>query len=297
MSTAIDKFMYIAVNRKFDNALRVSYSKTEEVDGVDQVEHKLVRESLRLLGISGGLEITSVADIPSRGTGLGSSSAFTVGLLHALYGHRHMSISSEDLAAKSCRIEIDLCAEPIGKQDQYAVAYGGLNFIRFDPDDTVTVQPIICAKATLQKLEQSLLVFYTGITRASGSITGSQSETLALDGAKQKIVQRMATLAHLLRDQLESNRLDGFGEVLHENWMLKKELTRAISNGRVDQWYEKARTAGAAGGKLLGAGTGGFLLFCAPPERHPAIEAALDDLRRIDFRMEPRGSRIILHQP
>jgi D-glycero-alpha-D-manno-heptose-7-phosphate kinase len=297
VSTTIDKFIYIAVNRKFDSAIRVSYSKTEEVDQVDQVAHILVRESLRMLGIPGGVEITSIADIPSRGTGLGSSSAFTVGLLHALHGFRREYISREDLAAESSRVEIELCGERIGKQDQYAAAFGGLNFIRFDPDDTVTVYPIICPRATTEQLERSLLLFFTGITRATGSVTAEQSDVLAMNPEKQKLVQRMVSLAHQVRDELQQGRLDGFGEVLHENWMLKKELTQGISNGQVDQWYERARHAGASGGKLLGAGAGGFLLFYAPPERHPAIEAALDGLRRVDIRLEPRGSRITLYQP
>ena len=297
VSTTIDKFIYIAVNRKFDSAIRVSYSRTEEVEHVDQVEHSLVRESLRMLGIPGAVEITSVADIPSRGTGLGSSSAFTVGLLHALHGHRQEYISREDLATESCRVEIELCGERIGKQDQYATAFGGLNFIEFQPDDTVTVCPIICPRATSEKLERSLLVFYTGITRETGSVTVSQSVDLQMNPEKHGLVRRMVSLAHQLRDQLHRGELDGFGEILHENWMLKKQLSKSISNGQVDWWYERALQAGALGGKLLGAGAGGFMMFYAPPERHPAIEAALEGLRRIDVRLEPRGSRITLYQP
>jgi D-glycero-alpha-D-manno-heptose-7-phosphate kinase len=250
-----------------------------------------------MLGIPGGVEITSIADIPSRGTGLGSSSAFTVGLLHAMHGQRQEIISPENLAVESSRVEIELCGERIGKQDQYAAAFGGLNFIEFRPDDTVTVCPIVCPPRTLDELERSLLAFYTGITRASGSVTVPQCIGLARDPVKKKLVQRMVSLAHLLREELQGGRLDAFGEILHDNWMLKKELTEGVSSGQLDRWYEQARRAGASGGKLLGAGAGGFLLFYAPPERHPAIQAALSDLRRIDFRFEPRGSRIILNQP
>lgn len=297
VSTAVNKYVYVGINQKFDDGIRISYSKTEEVDCVDRIEHKIVRESLRMLGIAGGVELTSIADIPSRGTGLGSSSSFTVGLLHALHAYLGAYVSREQLAAEACKVEIELCGDPIGKQDQYAAAFGGFNFICFEPDDRVTVRPMICAPATLLQLEQSLLVFYTGITRATGSVTGIQSEALAHDPDKQKLVQRMATLAHLLRDELQGGHMEGFGEILHENWMLKKELAREVSNAQVDCWYERARQAGANGGKLLGAGTGGFLLFCAPPEKHPAIVAALDDLRRVDFRLEPHGSRIILYQP
>src|SRR5436305_4361124 len=248
-----------------------------------------------MLGIPGGVEITSIADIPSLGTGLGSSSAFTVGLLHALHGHRGEYISREDLAAESSRVEIELCGERIGKQDQHAAGFGGLNFIQLHRDDTVTVCPIICPRATWDELERSLLVFSTGITRATGSVTAPQCDGLATNPQKEKLVQRMVCLAHVLRDELHRGRLDGFGEILHENWMLKKELAEGISSGQVDQWYEQARRAGAAGGKLLGAGAGGFLLFYAPPERHPAIEAALDGLRRIHVHLESRGSRIIFY--
>jgi D-glycero-alpha-D-manno-heptose-7-phosphate kinase len=297
VSTAIDKFVYVAVNRKFDNAIRVSYSKTEEVDSVDLIDHRLVRESLRQRGISGGVEITSIADIPSRGSGLGSSSAFTVGLLHALHGFRGEKISREELGAESCKVEIELCGEPIGKQDQYAAAFGGLNLIRFAPDDTVTVQPIVCAGEVLGQLQDSIVVFYTGLTRDTRSITREQSDAMEADPAKHKIVQRMAALAEMLYCELQCNRLDAFGEILHENWMLKRQLARDISNPQVDEWYERGRRAGASGGKLLGAGAGGFLMFYAPRERHDAIAAALTGARRVDFRLEPGGSRVILDQP
>jgi D-glycero-alpha-D-manno-heptose-7-phosphate kinase len=297
VSTTVDKYVYIGVNKKFDNSLRVSYSKTEEVASVAQIEHKLVRESLRRLQIASGLEITSVADIESRGTGLGSSSAFTVGLLHALHAYRNQYASKEMLAAESCKVEIELCGEPIGKQDQYAAAFGGLNFIEFHPSDVVTVSPIICDRHVLEQMEQSLIAFYTGPRRSTQSIPQMQSDALENDPGKQKIVERMVALAYLLRDHLQANRLDAFGEILHENWVLKKELAPEISNVQVDAWYGRARKAGAAGGKLLGAGSGGFLLFFAEPDKHQAIGAALSDLRRVDFRFEPHGSRIILYQP
>src|SRR5262245_6084667 len=218
VSTAIDKFVYVAVNQKFDNTIRISYSKTEEVDSVGQIEHKIVRESLRLLGIAGGIEITSVADIPSRGTGLGSSSSFTVGLLHALHAFRREYVSSDYLGAEVCRVELELCGECIGKQDQYAAAFGGLNFIRFEPDDAITVYPIICSKEIVDQIERYILVFYTGATRSANSILSEQSVAMQSDSAKQKIVERMVALAHIMRDELQANHLDAFGEILHENW-------------------------------------------------------------------------------
>jgi D-glycero-alpha-D-manno-heptose-7-phosphate kinase len=294
VSTAIDKYVYVTVNPKFDNHIRVSYSKTEEVESVDQIEHKLVRESLRKLDIHGGIEITSVADIPSRGTGLGSSSSFAVGLLHALHAFRQEYVSADQLAVESCTVEIDLCGEKIGKQDQFAAAFGGLNFIRFEPDDAVTVTPIICSRRTIERLEQSLIIFYTGITRSASSILNAQSEDMKGDGDKQKTVQRMVKLAYALRDELHANNLDAFGEILHENWELKKQLHDSMSNPEIDEAYQAARCAGATGGKLLGAGAGGFLAFYAPPERHPEIRRALSRMRPVEFRFERQGSRIML---
>jgi D-glycero-alpha-D-manno-heptose-7-phosphate kinase len=297
VSTTINKYVYVGVNTKFDKAIRVSYSKTEEVESVDQIEHKLVREVLRYLNIDGGIEITSVADIPSHGTGLGSSSSFTVGLLHALYAHRCKYVCREQLGDESCRIEIERCGERIGKQDQYAAAFGGLNFIRFEADDSVTVTPILCSREFLDRLERSIIVFYSGLTRRAQGILATQSDAMDNELCKQKLVQRMVLLAHELRDELQRNNLDAFGEILHANWMLKRELGANISSPEIDSWYERARRAGASGGKLLGAGAGGFIAFCAPPDLHDSIAAALPELRRVPVRFEPHGSRIILYQP
>lgn len=293
VSTAINKYMYVTVNSKFDESIRVSYSKTEEVHSVDEIQHGLVRETLKFLGIPGGLEITSVADIPSRGTGLGSSSSFTVGLLHALSVWKGQYISSQELAEKSSYLEIDVLKHPIGKQDQYAVAYGGLNHIQFNPDDSVFVTPIICKRETLDVLGRNIIVFYTGITRSASDLLRTQSDEVSLDQAKQDMLKEMVKLADVLRDQLQANALGSFGEILHENWVLKKRLTSEVSTTQIDQWYEKARAAGATGGKLLGAGQGGFLLFYAPESRHEAIRLALSDLRCVPFELERQGSRII----
>jgi D-glycero-alpha-D-manno-heptose-7-phosphate kinase len=297
VSTAIDKYVYVTVNHKFDDSIRISYSKTEEVQGIDQIEHKLVRECLRKLSIRGGIEITSVADIPSRGTGLGSSSSFTVGLLHSLHAYRQRYVSCEHLATESCEIEIDICGERIGKQDQYAAAYGGLKFFLFNADDSVTVEPIVCGREIIKRLEQSLIVFYTGLTRSASSILDQQSQSLEEDAGKQQVMKRMVELAWMLRKELQSDNLDAFGEILHENWMLKKQLHNGISSECIDRWYDSAREAGAMGGKLLGAGSGGFLVFYAPPERHQAIARMLAGLRHVQFGFEPRGSRIILFHP
>ncbi|HOC01381.1 MAG TPA: GHMP kinase [Verrucomicrobiota bacterium] len=293
VSTAINKYVYVTVNPKFDDNIRVSYSRTEEVDEVARLQHPLVRESLRHLDIAGGVEITSIADIPSRGTGLGSSSAFTVGLLHALHAWRGRYRSAEQLARESCLIEIERCGEPIGKQDQYAAAFGGFNFIEFSPDERVVVQPILCRHETLERLQDNLVAFYTGITRPAAKVLREKQRRIAAEADKQAVLGRMVDLARTLRDELQNNNLDAFGELIHQNWVLKKQLSDDVSTGQIDAWYDAARGAGAVGGKILGAGSGGFLLFYAPRRRHRAIRDALGELRPIPMRFEPQGSRII----
>ena len=293
VSTAINKFVYVTVNKKFDDRIRVSYSKTEEARTVDRIKHPLVREAMKMLGISGGVEITSIADIPAKGSGLGSSSSFTVGLLHALHAYACRYASAEQLARESCEIEIDRCGEPIGRQDQFAAAFGGFNFIEFYPDDSVSIEPIICKRETVQQLEDNTVVFYTGITRSASALLKTQQQVVASEGAKQKVMRKMVELAHQLKAELQKNNLQAFGEIVHENWQLKRSLTSAVSTSAIDDWYAAGRKAGAVGGKLLGAGSGGFMMFYAPKERHDAIARALQGLRRMDFQFEPQGSKII----
>ena len=293
VSTAINKFVYITLNEKFDHRVRVSYSRTEEADTVAEIQHPLVREAMTLLNCPGGLEITSIADIPSKGSGLGSSSAFTVGLLHALHAYSGRGTSAEQLATEACAIEIERCGEPIGKQDQYAAAFGGINFIEFNPDDSVSVEPIMCKRETLLKLQENILVFYTGISRSASAILRNQQEAVASSAAKQKMLQRMTQLARDLRAELQKDDIAAFGEIIHEGWELKRGMTGEISSEEINAWYAAARGAGATGGKLLGAGSGGFLMFYAPRERHEAIASAMKGLRQIPVSFEPQGSRII----
>jgi len=292
LSTAIDRFVYVTVNRKFDDRIRLSYSRTEDARTVNHIKHPLVREGLKLAGINGGVEITSIADIPSKGSGLGSSSTFTVGLLNALHAFAGRHAGAEQLSREACEIEIDRCGEPIGKQDQYAAGYGGLNLIQFNQDDSVSVEPVICRRETVQQLQSHIIVFYTGVTRSASGILKEQSAALATEKKKCDVTRKMVGLAHDLCRELRHNRVASFGEIIHEGWRLKKSLTAGISTSAIDDWYEKARRAGAIGGKLLGAGTGGFLMFYAPPDRHEAITQAVG-LRRTDFGFEPQGSRII----
>jgi D-glycero-alpha-D-manno-heptose-7-phosphate kinase len=295
VSTAIDKYVYVNVNKKFDNGIRVAYSKNEEVSCVGEIEHRLVRASLEYLGIDGGIEITTIADIPSGGTGLGSSSSFTVGLLNALNAYMGRYVSQERLGHDSCHIEIDLCGEPIGKQDQYAAAFGGFNLIQFHPNDSVVVSPIICGRETLEKVERQILVIYTGITRSASQLLRQQSDEVNGHVKKQALLKRMVKLTYVLADELRRDNADAIGEILHENWVLKKRLTEGITTSEIDDWYETARRAGATGGKLLGAGAGGFLMIYAPEEAHDAIKHALPMLRPIPMRFEPLGSRIIFY--
>ena len=293
VSTAINKFVYLTLNEKFDHRIRVSYSRTEEADTVAEIQHPLVRESMTLLGCPGGLEITSIADIPSKGSGLGSSSAFTVGLLHALHAYEGRDTTPAQLAKEACAIEIDRCGEPIGKQDQYAAAFGGFNFIEFHADDSVSVEPIRCRRETLAALQDNTLMFYTGLSRSASAILKNQQEAVASSAAKQQTLLNMVQLARDLKAELENNNVASFGEILHEGWEMKRSITGEISSGEIDAWYAAARRAGATGGKLLGAGSGGFLMFYAPREQHEAIAAALEELRRIPVQFEPEGSRII----
>jgi D-glycero-alpha-D-manno-heptose-7-phosphate kinase len=283
----------VTVNRKFDDAVRVSYSRTEEVAHASQVEHPIVRESLALLGIEGGIEITSVADIPAKGTGLGSSSSFTVGLLNALHAYCGRHASAAQLADQSCQIEIDRCGEPIGKQDQYAAAYGGMNFIRFHPDDSVEVRKVVCPQAVIADLQARLLFFYTGLTRSASALLQRQSAQVSACGAKSDAMGEMVRLAESAYAALCAGNVDTLGKMLHECWRVKRQMTSGITNGLIDGAYQAAIDAGAEGGKLLGAGGGGFLMFFASPQRHDAIRRALHPLREVPFRFAPHGSNII----
>lgn len=295
ISSTIDKYIYVTVNKKFDNTIRASYSKTEEVTRIDEIEHNLIRECLRKLDVQGGIEITTIADIPSRGTGLGSSSSFTVGLLHALHAFQHRYVTAKQLGDESCEIEIDICKEPIGKQDQFASAFGGFNCIIFNPDDTVDVQPIICRNETLAAIEKNLLIFYTGTVRSASDILKKQMEETHTLREKQALLQEMVRLTYWLRDELQKNTIHAFGELLHENWILKKSVNSEVTTPQIDHWYERGLRAGALGGKILGAGAGGFLLFYAPHELHPKIIAELNELRPIEMKFERQGSKIIFY--
>jgi D-glycero-alpha-D-manno-heptose-7-phosphate kinase len=293
LSTAIDKYIYIAVNRKFDSKIRASYSVTEFADHADDLKHELIREALRLVGIENGIEITSISDIPSSGTGLGSSSTYTVGLLKALYAFVGRHVGAERLAQEACRIEIEKCGKPIGKQDQYIAAYGGLKFIEFCPDGDVAVDPVVCSHETRHLLESRLLMLYTGVTRCADDVLREQSANTQYDKGVRRQLRALVRMARAAQDMLIRDDLDCFGQMLHEGWLMKRALASRISTSAIDEWYECARKHGTVGGKILGAGGGGFLLLYAPEERHDEIVGALPQLRRIPMRFEPQGSKII----
>ena len=288
-STAISKYMYVTVNRKFDSAIRLSYSKTENVEKVDEIQHPLVREALKLTGITKGIEITSMADVPAQ-TGLGSSSAFTVGLLNALYAYKGEFKPPKLLAEQACHIEIELCKEPIGKQDQYIAAYGGIQHIQFNKDDTVFVDPVICSLETKKALEEGMMLFYTGVTRPASAILTEQKKQM---DEKTEIMKKMKGQSGLARDALVNGNTAEFGKLLHEGWMMKRQLAGSITSPDIDEYYEKALKAGALGGKLLGAGGGGFLLFYCPSQKQDAVRRVLSNLKETTISLEPQGTKII----
>jgi D-glycero-alpha-D-manno-heptose-7-phosphate kinase len=294
LSTTIDKYMYVTVHQKFDGGIRVAYSKTEEVATIDEIGHPLVKESLKALKVSGGLEITSTADIPGKGTGLGSSSSYTVGLLTALQAYIGKNIPTAHLAEMACDIEIVKCKEPIGKQDQYAAAFGGLNLFEFMPDDSVNVSPVVCTNDFRNTLNLSTLIFYTGLTRSASGILAEQTRVSSQEN-KKVILRRMAMLAHDFKLGIEDNSLEHLSELLKENWSLKKMLTGKITNSIIDEIYNTGIGAGACAGKLLGAGAGGFMMFLAPINRHEEIINALHKLRPVKFNLESSGSKVIYY--
>ncbi len=293
VSAAINKYIYITVNKKFDKRIRASYSKTENVDNASQIEHPLIRECLKKVGIERGIEVTSMSDIPGEGTGLGSSSSYTVGLLNALYAYVGKYASAEKLAKEACEIEIDILKDPIGKQDQYIAAYGGLQFIQFLSDGNVDVSPIICSPDIKRKLGENCLLLYTGLTRSSGTILSKQSKNMESDVDKRVIMIQMVALAHEMQRQFNNDSIVDFGELLHGNWLLKRKMAGGVTTEQIDKWYALARKNGVEGGKILGAGGGGFLLLYAKKRNHAKILASLKNLVIHDFKFEPQGSKII----
>jgi len=290
ISTCLDKYMYICISKRFDHSIRVSYSKTEIVDAVEEIHHPIVREALKLTGINGGVEIVSIADIPT-GTGLGSSGSFTVGLLNALYAYKEKNVAIEELAKEACHIEINILSEPIGKQDQYIVSFGGFQHISFNSDESVHVEPVTCTNETRTELDSNLLMFYTGVARKSSSVLHEQKKNAAQNLGYLKEMRSLTAAAK--KTLAKEKDLSDFGRILHDGWILKKKLAATITNERIDGYYHAALKSGALGGKLLGAGSGGFLLLYVEKRNQETVRKALNDLRELQFNFEPEGTKII----
>jgi D-glycero-alpha-D-manno-heptose-7-phosphate kinase len=292
LSLAIDKYIYVILKDRFDDAIYVNYSKKEIVNHVDEIQHQLVREAMRLTGITKGIEITTLADIPSEGTGLGSSSTVTVGLLNAMYAHQGKQVPAERLAEEACRIEIEILKKPIGIQDQLIAAHGGFCFAEFKQDDTVNVERVPIPFADSRRLVANLMLFYTARTRNADSVLSEQSKNVV---DRQAELTRLKELAYLGREAVTRLDFDAIGALLHENWVQKRRLASGVTNPEIEQMYELARGAGALGGKIAGAGGGGFLLLYCPLERQNSVRQALSAYRQFPIDLSRDGSRVIFN--
>ncbi len=292
LTTAIDKYVFAIIKARFDDLIRVGYTRTELVETPEQVQHDLVREALRLTGISRGVEIATMADVPARGTGLGSSSAVTVGLLNAMYTYLNDPRPTVELAARACSIELDILGRPIGRQDQYIVALGGLRFLRFLPNDRVEVETPAISEDTRRRLSESLLLLYTGQTREASTILAEQQANIPHRLSELRELKAMAEEGYRL---LLSGQVDELGRLLDASWKVKQRLASGVANGTIQTMYEAARRAGALGGKICGAGGGGFLLFYCPYERRQHLRQTLAGHRELPFQLEPDGSKVILN--
>lgn len=291
LSTAINKYMYIAIHPYFYKGKSlIKYSKTEIVNAIDEIQHPLIRQVLMDNNLM-GIDLNSIADIPS-GTGLGSSSSFTVGLINAVRAYLGKATSGEKLGRLACEVEIEKVGSPIGKQDQYAAACGGLNFITFYKDETVNVEKIIMNPEKKKELESNLYMFFVGGEHSANAILKEQSQAMSSE-SKFETQKKMVALAYKLRNALENNNIDDFGYYLNEGWIMKKSLASGISSGYIDEFYDLGIKSGALGGKLLGAGGAGFMLFYCPTEKKEAFLNNMKDYERLDFGFDDFGSKII----
>ncbi len=290
LSSAIDKYIFVTIKKRFDDKLRIGYTRTEMIDSVDQVNHELIREALRMTGIEQGVEITTMGDIPDQGSGLGSSSTVTVGALHAMYAYQKELVLTERLAQEACRIEREILGKPIGIQDQYIAAYGGLRFMEFTTNGEVVSQRLNLNERTMRRLSNNLLLFFTGVTRKADTILKEQKTNIK---DKLSILSEMKQIAHIACDEILKENIDEVGDLLHKSWLLKKQLASQISNSALDEMYDTARNAGAIGGKISGAGGGGFLLLYVPQGRHEDVRDALKDFQEYPFTLGQDGSKVI----
>jgi D-glycero-alpha-D-manno-heptose-7-phosphate kinase len=294
IAAAIDKYVYVTVMRPFIEGIFLKYSKLEHVEAIDEVQHPIIREAMRMLGFrTPQVEITTLADIPA-GTGLGSSGSFTTALLKALYAHRRRLLHPGDLAELACEIEINRLGEPIGKQDQYIAAYGGVTCFTFNPDGSVDARPLRLRMDALFDLEDNLLLFFTGFSRSAAAILQDQkTRTEHVDAEMLDNLHYVKELGLRSRQALEDGQTGLFGELMHEHWEHKKRRSEGMSNPRIDEWYELGRTNGAIGGKLVGAGGGGFLLFYSEDHRRLRAAMAKAGLEEVRFRFDFEGTKVL----
>ena len=292
LNCAIDKYIYVIVKERFDEAIYINYSRKEIVSRVEDLEHELVREAMLMTGVTRGVEITTLADIPSEGSGLGSSSAVTVGLLHALLAYQGRQVSAEDLAEWACTIEIERCGKPIGKQDQYIAAVGGVRDIHFGPGDQVVAHDLNLPAAGRRALQQQIMMFYTGITRSANNILAEQNANI---GDTLPQLDLLRNLAGFAADRLRSGDVDALGPAIRESWEAKRKLASGVSNDQIDQAVSTALDAGATGAKLTGAGGGGFLLVICPVERQRAVRESLAHMREFPIKLDRLGSRVVFN--
>lgn len=292
LNCALDKYVYVIVKQRFDDDVYVNYSRKEIVSSVDDLEHELVREAMLMAGVANGVEITTLADIPSAGSGLGSSSAVTVGLLNALFTYQGLQLSAEELAERACTIEIERCAKPIGKQDQYIAALGGIRDIRFGPGDEVVAEELGLSATDRRALQQQIMLFYTGITRQADTILAEQNANV--DAIRPQL-DLLRDLAGFAADRLRSGDVDVIGPAVRESWEAKRKLASGVSNQQIDLAVTRALDAGAAGVKLTGAGGGGFLLVICPMERQRAVRLSLAAMQELPVKLDRLGSRVVLN--
>lgn len=292
LSTSIDKYIFVTIKERFDKKLRVGWTRTEMVDSVSKINHELIREALKKTGISSGVEITTMGDIPSQGSGLGSSSTVTVGALHAMYSLKGELISATQLAEEACEIELDILNKPIGVQDQYIAAFGGLRIFSFFKNGQVKAKKINLDPVTSRRLNTNTLLFFTGVTRKADKILGEQKRNI---GDRLQILEEMKKLVFVASKELEDGNPHAIGELLHKGWELKKQMASKVTNPELDEMYNTALKAGAIGGKISGAGGGGFLLLYCPQANQETLRSAMHGLQELSINHEPDGSKVIFN--
>ena len=292
VSSAIDKYVYVVVKERFDDMIYLNYTRKERVERVGDIEHDLIREAMKMAGVEKGVEVTTLADIPSEGSGLGSSSAITVALLHVFYAYQGELVTAEQLAREACQIEIDIVGKPIGRQDQYAAAYGSLHEFRFCENDVVKRSKLPILNGDHRRLSASILLFYTGIVRSADTILSEQKRNFS-EEEKFETMSEMVSLVEPFKRAVEQCDIEKCGQLLDRNWELKQRMASGITNPQITEMYERAKAAGALGGKIAGAGGGGFLMLIVPREKQNTVFEAMKEYREMPFMLERSGSKVI----